>query len=78
MIGVSYVGCNYVLANVLLVLSLGFNGCAVIANLSNNQDLSPNFAGFLYGIMNTLGAVPAIIAPYIVTAFVGDEVSDTK
>ncbi|XP_046752562.1 sialin-like isoform X2 [Diprion similis] len=73
LIGVSYAGCNFVLANLFLVLSLGFNGCAVIANLSNNQDLSPNFAGFLYGIMNTLGCTSAFIGPPIVAAIIGDE-----
>ncbi|XP_012253204.1 sialin [Athalia rosae] len=73
LIGVSYAGCNFVLANLFLVLSLGFNGAAVIANLSNNQDLSPNFAGFLYGVMNTLGCTSGFIGPPIVAAIIGDE-----
>ncbi|CAK9799361.1 Vesicular glutamate transporter 2 [Anthophora quadrimaculata] len=58
---VGYVGCRFVLANVFLVLALGFNGAASISNLSNNQDLSPNFAGFLYGIMNTIGSTSGMI-----------------
>lgn len=46
---VGYLGCSFFWANVFLILALGFNGAASIANLSNNQDLSPNYAGFLYG-----------------------------
>ncbi|XP_012154411.1 sialin isoform X2 [Megachile rotundata] len=63
---VGYVGCRFVLANVFLVLALGFNGAASISNLSNNQDLSPNFAGFLYGIINTIaGTSGMIISPMV-------------
>ncbi|KAK9301250.1 hypothetical protein QLX08_006329 [Tetragonisca angustula] len=68
---VGYVGCNFVLANVFLVLALGFNGAASIANLSNNQDLSPNFAGFLYGIMNTAGCASGIIISPMVEEIAG-------
>ncbi|XP_011149239.1 sialin isoform X2 [Harpegnathos saltator] len=68
---VGYVGCDIVLANVCLVLALGFNGAAIISNLSNNQDLAPNFAGFLYGIMNTVGCISGIIIPPMVEEIAG-------
>ncbi|XP_053983181.1 putative inorganic phosphate cotransporter isoform X2 [Hylaeus volcanicus] len=68
---VGYVGCRFVLANVFLVLALGFNGAAAISNLSNNQDLSPNFAGFLYGIMNTIGCTSGIIISPLVEEIAG-------
>lgn len=68
---VGYVGCRFVLANVFLVLALGFNGAASIANLSNNQDLSPNFAGFLYGIINTIGGTTGMIIPPMVEEIAG-------
>ncbi|XP_014486197.1 PREDICTED: sialin isoform X2 [Dinoponera quadriceps] len=68
---VGYVGCDIVLANVCLVFALGFNGAAIIANLSNNQDLAPNFAGFLYGIMNTIGSSSGIIIPPMVEEIAG-------
>ncbi|XP_076632546.1 putative inorganic phosphate cotransporter isoform X2 [Colletes latitarsis] len=68
---VGYVGCRFVLANVFLVLALGFNGAASISNLSNNQDLSPNFAGFLYGIMNTVGCASGIIISPMVEEIAG-------
>lgn len=68
---VGYVGCDFVLANIFLVLALGFNGAALISNLSNNQDLAPNFAGFLYGIMNTVGTTSGFIIPPIVEEIAG-------
>ncbi|XP_033219002.1 sialin-like isoform X2 [Belonocnema kinseyi] len=60
-----------VLANTFLTLALSFNGAAVIANLSNNQDLSPNYAGFLFGIMNTVATTSAFIGPILVEAIAG-------
>ncbi|KAG7198712.1 hypothetical protein KM043_001703 [Ampulex compressa] len=68
---VGYVGCNLFLANVFLILALGFNGAASISNLSNNQDLSPNFAGFLYGIMNTVGCTSGMIISPMVEEIAG-------
>ena len=60
-----------IVANVFLTLALSFNGAAVIMNLSNNQDLSPNYAGFIYGIMNTIGTTSGIIGPTMVEAIAG-------
>ncbi|KAG6798292.1 vesicular glutamate transporter 2.1 isoform X1 [Apis mellifera caucasica] len=68
---VGYVGCRFVLANIFLMLALGFNGAASISNLSNNQDLSPNFAGFLYGIMNTIGCTSGFIISPLVEEIAG-------
>ncbi|XP_012218429.1 sialin isoform X2 [Linepithema humile] len=68
---VGYVGCDFVLANVFLFFALSFNGAALISNLSNNQDLAPNFAGFLYGIMNTVGTISGMIIPPIVEEVAG-------
>lgn len=68
---VGYAGCDFVLANVFLFFALGFNGAALISNLSNNQDLAPNFAGFLYGIMNTIGTTSGMIIPPIVEEIAG-------
>ena len=68
---VGYMECSFTLANMFLFLALGFNGAATVANLSNNQDLSPNYAGFLYGIMNTVGCTAGIIIPPMVEAIAG-------
>ena len=68
---VGYAGCSFFIANAFLSFALGFNGAASIANLSNNQDLSPNFAGFLYGIMNTVGTAAAALIPMMVEEIAG-------
>ncbi|XP_012282843.1 sialin [Orussus abietinus] len=68
---VGYLGCSFIGANVFLFLALGFNGAAAIGNLANNQDLAPNYAGFLYGIMNTIGCFAGIIIPPMVEAIAG-------
>ncbi|XP_014210348.1 sialin isoform X2 [Copidosoma floridanum] len=70
---VGYVGCSFVAANIFFFFCLGFNGAAVISNLSNNQDLSPNYAGFLYGIMNTIGTIPGIFIPPMVEEITGKQ-----
>ncbi|XP_066584162.1 sialin-like isoform X2 [Prorops nasuta] len=62
----AYAGCHEILTNFYLFLALAFNGAASVANLSNNQDLSPNFAGVLYGIMNTVGSASGMIIPPMV------------
>ncbi|KAK0170849.1 hypothetical protein PV328_008646 [Microctonus aethiopoides] len=71
LIAVGYLECAFVWANIFLVMALGFNGAASISNLSNNQDLSPNYAGFLYGIMNTFGSLSGIVIAPIVEEVAG-------
>ncbi|KAL3273974.1 hypothetical protein HHI36_015395 [Cryptolaemus montrouzieri] len=59
------VGTSPALAVSFLVIMLGFNGAAVVTMLVNAQDLAPNFAGTLYGIMNCFGSTPGFIIPAI-------------
>ncbi|XP_014237171.1 vesicular glutamate transporter 2-like [Trichogramma pretiosum] len=74
LIGVCYVRQNDVtIINVMLVLALSFNGAVCIVNLANNQDLSPNYAGFLYGIMNTVASASGIILPPLIEKIVGHD-----
>uniref|UniRef100_A0A1L8DEH7 Putative permease of the major facilitator superfamily protein n=2 Tax=Nyssomyia neivai TaxID=330878 RepID=A0A1L8DEH7_9DIPT len=57
----------------LITLSLGFNGASVLTNLANSQDLAPNFAGTLYGIMNAIGTTSGFLTPLVVAAFTRQE-----
>ncbi|CAG9840099.1 unnamed protein product [Diabrotica balteata] len=59
-------GCDVTWAIVLISLSLGMNGASTLTNLQNSQDLSPNFAGTLYGIINSVGSTTGFINPAIV------------
>ncbi|XP_034945295.1 sialin-like [Chelonus insularis] len=62
----TYVGCNASVAITMMILALAFNGAACQTSLQNHQDLAPNFAGSIYGVMNVFGSVPGfIISPII-------------
>ncbi|CAL7944173.1 unnamed protein product [Xylocopa violacea] len=72
LIVMTYAGCDAVTAIVMLVLALTFNGAACQTSLQNHQDLAPNFAGSLYGIMNTFGSFPGFIIPPIIGALTNE------
>lgn len=60
------IGDSAVAAICLLVMMMAFNGAAVVTVLMNAQDLSPNWSGTLYGIMNFFGSWGGFTAPIIV------------
>ncbi|XP_060521893.1 sialin-like [Cylas formicarius] len=62
------VKCNYYGAIALLVLSMSINGAVVLTNLSNPTDLSPNFAGTIFGIISFIGGTTGFIVPQIMGA----------
>lgn len=68
----TYAGCDQVTAIVMLILALAFNGAACQTSLQNHQDLAPNYAGSLYGIMNTFGSFPGFIIPPIIGALTNE------
>ncbi|XP_063709262.1 sialin-like [Culicoides brevitarsis] len=57
----------------LVTLSLGFNGSATLTNLQNAQDLSPNYAGSLYGIANFFGTTSGFLSPMVVAHFTAEQ-----
>ncbi|XP_043801699.1 sialin-like [Apis laboriosa] len=72
LIVMTYVGCDAITAIVMLIIALSFNGAACQTNLQNHQDLAPNYAGSLYGIMNTFGSFPGFIIPAIIGALTNE------
>lgn len=65
----AYFGKDPYVCVAIMTISLGFNGAATATNLQNSQDLAPNYAGTLYGIINCIGTTPGIFSPMIVAAF---------
>uniref|UniRef100_A0A1B0G4N9 Uncharacterized protein n=1 Tax=Glossina morsitans morsitans TaxID=37546 RepID=A0A1B0G4N9_GLOMM len=65
----AYFGKDPYVSVALMTISLGFNGAASVTNLQNSQDLAPNYAGTLYGIINFLGTTPGFFSPMLVAAF---------
>lgn len=70
----AYFGRDPYVCVAIMTISLGFNGAATASNLANSQDLAPNYAGTLYGIINCVGTTPGIFSPLIVAAFTKNEV----
>ncbi|XP_044592172.1 vesicular glutamate transporter 1 [Cotesia glomerata] len=64
----TYVECNAIAATSMMILALALNGAACQTSLQNHQDLAPNFAGSLYGIMNVFGSVPGFVIPSVIGA----------
>lgn len=62
LIGMVFVGDNPYVGVAVITLSLGFNGASTVTNLQNSQDLAPNFAGSLYGIINFVGTTTGFIS----------------
>ncbi|XP_012276616.1 sialin-like [Orussus abietinus] len=72
LLAMTYAGCDTTTAIIMLILSLLLNGAACQTSLQNHQDLAPNFAGSLYGIMNTFGSFPGFIIPPIIGALTNE------
>lgn len=67
-------GCNAPFAITVIILSLGFNGASTITNIQNCQDLAPNFAGTIYGLINFFGTTTGFITPPITAYITKDRV----
>lgn len=73
LVGIGFIGFKPYVCVTIITLSLGFNGASTLTNLQNSQDLAPNFAGTLYGIMNFIGTTSGFISPIVVAYFTADE-----
>lgn len=67
-----YLQDNRPLAVTVMTLSIGLSGLSCAGYLPNFQDISPHYAGQLYGVSNTLSNISGIIAPIVAGALLGD------
>lgn len=74
MFAVMFARCNKPFAIAMIMLSLGFNGASTLTNLQNCQDLAPNFAGTIYGLINFIGTTTGFITPAITSFITKDRV----
>lgn len=74
LIGLSFVGYHPYWCVTIITVSLGFNGASTVTNLQNSQDLAPNFAGTLYGLINFFGTTTGFITPVVVGYFTAERV----
>lgn len=66
LIGVSYVGCNRILAVTLMTIGVTCIGGMYSGFLSNHIDIAPNFAGTLVAITNCIATIPGFVVPIFV------------
>lgn len=60
-------------AIVILTIAVGMNGCTYVGYICNHMDLSPNFAGSLMGLTNSIANIMSILGPITVGAILSDE-----
>ncbi|KAK3788190.1 hypothetical protein RRG08_020896 [Elysia crispata] len=73
LIFVGYVGCDHVLAMLMLTLSVGLGGAAMGGFNVNHLDIAPKFAGSLMGITNCIATIPGFVAPAVVGYLTNDQ-----
>lgn len=64
-----------VLGVVLMTSAITAIGGMFSGFLANHIDISPNFAGTLMGITNTVATIPGIAVPFVVNALTTRDVS---
>ncbi|XP_035899092.1 putative inorganic phosphate cotransporter [Anopheles stephensi] len=69
LIALPFIGQDPIVTVSCIIACLGFNGASTITNLVNAQDLAPNFAATLYGMMNFLATTAGFLAPMAVAYF---------
>ena len=62
-------GCNAAGSIAFITISMTFNGAATVTNFINPHDLAPNYAGSIYGLINTIGSISGFLTP-MVTGYV--------
>ncbi|XP_055847003.1 sialin-like [Episyrphus balteatus] len=65
MIGAAHVGCNSFWVMFMLAGLGAFNGAIYASIQLNHINLSPKYAGTMYGLTNTIGCTAGFLAPYV-------------
>ncbi|EDW86305.1 uncharacterized protein Dwil_GK17401 [Drosophila willistoni] len=66
LIGIIYVGCDWVWVTFMLAGVGSFGGAVYAGNQMNHIALSPRYAGTMYGITNSAANICGFLAPYVV------------
>lgn len=74
-LGVAYVGCDKVAAQLLLALPGALAGAVYAGNQMNHIALSPKYAGTMYGITNAAANMCGFLAPYVIGLIIEGRVS---
>ncbi|KAL1494936.1 hypothetical protein ABEB36_010440 [Hypothenemus hampei] len=66
MLGVAYMGCDKVAAQLMLAIPGAFGGAQYAGSQMNHITLSPKYAGTMYGITNAASNMCGFLAPYVI------------
>lgn len=66
LMGVAYVGCDWIWVMIMLAGAGAFQGAVYPGNQMNHITLSPKYAGTMYGITNAAANTCGFLAPYII------------
>ncbi|KFD58630.1 hypothetical protein M513_00323 [Trichuris suis] len=72
-IAVGHIGCDTTAAIALLSTAVGFTGLTGGGFFVNLFDISPQYAGVIFGMSNTLATIPGIAGPYLTQTLIRDE-----
>lgn len=62
----------------MLTIAIGMNGFTYCGYMVNHMDLSPNFAGSLMGLTNTLANIMSILGPITVGIILSEDDENTS
>lgn len=73
LLGVAWVGCDKMAVLLLLTITGAFAGGIYAGNQMNHIDLSPQFAGTMFGITNAAANVCGFLAPYVIGLIINSQ-----
>lgn len=74
----SFVGCDATAPVVLYSLSIIVSGAAYAGSYCSSLDLTPNFAGTVFGLCCTFGAIGNILVSYFISQVLNGMVKKKK
>lgn len=72
---VPFVGCNYVMLIILLILSMFLYGALAGGDGPIVMDIAPDYSGSLYGFTNSVSSIPGFVAPVVIGLLLEYDVS---
>ncbi|XP_013186887.1 putative inorganic phosphate cotransporter [Amyelois transitella] len=73
LLGIAWAGCDRLTVMLLLSITSMFGGAVYAGNQMNHIDLSPQFAGTMYGITNAASNICGFMAPYVIGRIISTE-----
>lgn len=73
-IAFTFVATTPIVTVAIITTAMAFHSAFFITSCLNAQDIAPNYSGFLFGIMNSVGATTGFISQFILGEFIAVDV----